>query len=935
MKPISMKSLSIAFILACLLLSVSGPRPVRAFTQCYVNGRVTGGANDGTTWLNAYNDLHLALTGSCGVVWVAADTYTPGTTRSATFQLMNGVAIYGGFAGGEANLSERDWVANVTTLTGGIGGGSNVYHVVNGSGTNSSARLDGFTIGGGKADGSSPDDKGAGVYNSSGSPSLANLIIVSNSAVIGGGMYNYASSPDLDNVTFTTNSASTGAGMANYTSSAPTLDNVDFSANTTTASDGLGGGMYNDHSSPVLNIVTFSDNTALNGNARGGAMFNNVSPADLDHVSMNNNSASQGGGGIYNAYSSPTLTNCTLTSNSATNYGGGMYNESSSPDLDSVDFSLNSAGSGGGMYNIDSSSPTLTRVFFSRNTATDGAGIFNSASNPGLSIVTFDQNAASGDGGGMFNISSAAPALDSSIFRYNTANNGAGLFNDDSSPTLTDVIFSSNSANNAGGGIFNASSSPVLAKISFSYNSAAYGGGMYDISSSIPSLTNVTFFANSALSGAGMLNNSTSNAALNNVTLSGNSASVTGGGLYNDGSSPVIQNSIIWGNSAPSDPQVHGQNFAAPTITYSDVQGGCPVNATCTSLLNADPVLGSLGDYGGTSASLPLLPGSAAIDAGDPGSTCAATDQRGVTRTLCDIGAFESQAFTLAIASGDNQTGYINSTFAQPLAISVSSAAGDPVDGGLVTFTPPASGAGASFATNPVTISSGLANGIAVANDILGSYSVTAGLPGSLDLFSFHLTNLTPPKPGVPGLLHPKNGALVTGFQPRLDWKDVLGVQRYQLQVSKSSSFKGRVVDESDITSSEFTPATSLAANTTWYWRVRAYNGLGQVSAWSSVRSFRTRLAAPLAISPVGGVNAGTLKPTFKWSKVNGASGYTIQVSANSSFSPNLFSKTISAVTSYKATANLPAGADLYWRVRANGTNGPGDWMTYAKFRTP
>jgi hypothetical protein len=61
------------------------------------------------------------------------------------------------------------------------------------------------------------------------------------------------------------------------------------------------------------------------------------------------------------------------------------------------------------------------------------------------------------------------------------------------------------------------------------------------------------------------------------------------------------------------------------------VQNGCPTDTTCFNLLTDNPRLGVLGDYGGSAPTIPLLPYSSALDAGND-ATCLLTDQRGVTR---------------------------------------------------------------------------------------------------------------------------------------------------------------------------------------------------------------------------------------------------------------------------------------------------------------
>ena len=135
----------------------------------YVKWDATG-ANDGTSWDDAYTDLQdaLATAVSGDEIWVAAGIYIPtsiSTDREATFQLIEGVDVYGGFAGTETILDERDPETNVTILSGDIdnndsqtpiitdittatGNNENSYHVVSGS---DGATLDGFTITAGNA----------------------------------------------------------------------------------------------------------------------------------------------------------------------------------------------------------------------------------------------------------------------------------------------------------------------------------------------------------------------------------------------------------------------------------------------------------------------------------------------------------------------------------------------------------------------------------------------------------------------------------------------------------------------------------------------------------------------------------------------------------------------------------------------------------------
>jgi len=284
------------------------------YTGIYYAKPTASGAGNCSSWADACR-LQIALDTvvSGDEIWAMAGTHKPtnDTDRTISFQLKSGVGAYGGFAGTETSRDERDPAANLTILSGDLSGDDgadfanndeNSYHVVTGSGTDSSAILDGFTVRGGNAnDVNLPHDSGGGMYNDSGSPSVTNVTFSGNQAYFsGGGMYNEnSSSPSLTNVTLSGNQASSGGGMGNWDSS-PSLTNVTLSGNK--AIDG--GGMTNDASSPSLTNVTLSGNQA----DEGGGMYNNWGSPTLTNVTLSGNQADEGGG-INNNWGSPTLTN--------------------------------------------------------------------------------------------------------------------------------------------------------------------------------------------------------------------------------------------------------------------------------------------------------------------------------------------------------------------------------------------------------------------------------------------------------------------------------------------------------------------------------------------------------------------------------------------------------------------------------------------------
>jgi hypothetical protein len=300
----------VAFVLS---ISAAGIRfsSVKGAGECHVKADASG-ANDGSSWDDAYTDLQSALgTSPCTEIWVAAGTYAPasGTDRAATFQMKSGVSIYGGFAGSEVSRDQRDWDANPTILSGDIDAndtvsparnasqvvGDNSYHVVTASGTDSTALLDGFIITAGKADGSSPDDVGGGLVSSGGDPTLANLRFSGNYAsTSGGGMFlDGGSTITLSGAAFWGNSAggaasTDGGGGAYSNASNLTLDNVIFDGNTATS--GYGGGLYTYGAGNLdANNATFTGNTAT----LGGGMYVDATTVTIRNSILWNNGPDQ------------------------------------------------------------------------------------------------------------------------------------------------------------------------------------------------------------------------------------------------------------------------------------------------------------------------------------------------------------------------------------------------------------------------------------------------------------------------------------------------------------------------------------------------------------------------------------------------------------------------------------------------------------------
>ncbi|MDX1479329.1 MAG: hypothetical protein R3301_16555, partial [Saprospiraceae bacterium] len=162
--------------------------------RAYVDSAATG-SELGNTWANAFKELSSALDiasqyPQIGEIWIARGTYQPGSERTSTFEVVDSTALYGGFAGTETMLSERDIMTNPVILDGdiGIAGDStdNIYHIITIPAAVDTALLDGVTIRGGTANGPVGNQQiGAGVFNL-GSATLANCVIRQCGSILNG-----------------------------------------------------------------------------------------------------------------------------------------------------------------------------------------------------------------------------------------------------------------------------------------------------------------------------------------------------------------------------------------------------------------------------------------------------------------------------------------------------------------------------------------------------------------------------------------------------------------------------------------------------------------------------------------------------------------------------------------------------------------------------
>ena len=201
-----------------ILLGVLFSGACYAGTIIYVDDDALPGG-DGQSWGTAYKYLQdgLMAASTGDEIRVAQGTYKPDQgaglipgDRDATFQLKNGVALKGGYAGlGEPDPDARNVGLYETILSGDTNSGENSYHVVTSNGTGGTTVLDGFTILAGNANGdpSSPDSGGGGMYDGNASLTVRDCTFTRNTAGrFGGAMLNADSNVTLTNCTFSENS---------------------------------------------------------------------------------------------------------------------------------------------------------------------------------------------------------------------------------------------------------------------------------------------------------------------------------------------------------------------------------------------------------------------------------------------------------------------------------------------------------------------------------------------------------------------------------------------------------------------------------------------------------------------------------------------------------------------------------------------------------
>jgi subtilisin-like proprotein convertase family protein len=552
---------------------------------------------DGTSWATAYAYLQdaldrvdaLQLAGVAGTIqiWVAEGIYypdrsgadpdgscTPGPCdRAATFQLRDNVELYGGFAGAESELNQRDVTTSATILTGDIDSdftqANNCYHVTNGSGTEQSAVLDGFTVRHGNANGAGGGtnlDRGAGMINEpSGSPTVRNCIFTENFSLSGGaGMSNgdagIAANPTIEDCRFVLNTSNDdGGAVLNRSNSHPIFIRCIFDSNTGNVTDlnGGGGAISNNSGSSTIRGCTFTNNSTGTV-SNGGAIYNSGGNLVLVDSTFASNSASEGGA-IYATATTITIHGCSLHDNAA------------------------SPGAGGGLMATASSTVSATQSDFINNmTAAQGGALLLAVNSlADYSDCRFVNNSADGDnlGGGAISTNSGSQATFSGCVFVGNASNGA-------------IPADPNQRPGGGAILVNSGSYVTATRSTFAGNTASSngdGGAIRLANASEASLSNCAFAGNESGQHGGAINitggaSLASTVTATNCTFSENRSGNGAGGAVHIGSgSMTFINSVVWNNLWFKDVYV-SQAAGTPAAIFNHTTidegvtgiGGCP-----------------------------------------------------------------------------------------------------------------------------------------------------------------------------------------------------------------------------------------------------------------------------------------------------------------------------------------------------------------------
>ena len=647
---------------------------------------------DGLGWDSAYRFLQDALAfasdpaNGVAEIRVAQGTYKPdrdednpdGTgDREATFELLGGVTLAGGYAGiGAEDPDERDIELYETVLTGdllgndgdkGDGFEENSFHVLFAAGEDLWSSVDGVTIERGVANGGGNEDNGAGLLIKDSEVHLHECLLRLNDATDDGGAINCdAGTLVVTGCAFTEN----GAGRS-------------------------GGGIECAFGSLTINQSEFSDNSA---GRNGGAIDSVLGPLSVLESSFVQNNVIEEGGAVFIVGGSVTIQQSEFVSNTATfnnsDGAGGAIATANDPCIliEECSFTSNSAFEAGAIWCTNSPKLKLLNCVFGENSSSWlGAAVRFGDFEASLVVdgCVFLGNCSEGNSAALEIHSTQGFTVTNCRFEENIAHSPGALRIRTSSGTVNNCDFVGNMTTNNGAPallIEENSFDVLVANCSFLGNSApnasGSGGGAAKVSSAETIFINCLLSGNSIVTdfghneGGGAIEVEHGSAHLINCSISQNEASSFGGAILVCEGSIGLDNCIIWGNvdsrGGGELSQIHLIDAEA-TINYSCIEGWSGAFGGVGNI-GDDPIFvdadGPDRVAGTEDDDLRLQFGSPCIDAGDNGAevSCLSeldgldrrwddpdTRDTGAGRPpIVDMGAYEFASMPIALDCNDN-----------------------------------------------------------------------------------------------------------------------------------------------------------------------------------------------------------------------------------------------------------------------------------------
>ena len=481
----------------------------------YVNQNAAG-ANDGTTWADAFTDLQDALNAAQeGQIWIAAGTYLPSTIELDTFNTFfvdRELSIYGGFAGTETTLEDRIQGANTTILSGDMMGddldnnfdmnkSDNVFHVLTlAAPATSIIVIDALTIKGGNtpSDNEGASDyewSGGGIYSSN-TVEISDCNFDNNFARSGASIFitpaaGGGNNSKIENCMFEKNrSASQSAGIFMNQIDGATISGCTFQSNTTTR-----GALYPLRSTNVLiENCNFLNNIPTTSTNFGGAVFVWNTTGTIRGCNFVNNTSGNGGVMYIDgrelidnpSADNVVIDNCNFSGNTAQDFGGGcIYSSQGSYTVMNSQFLNNNGDNGGAIFSTgDGQNIVSMGNTFQGNTANFGGSHANYGefSNYTMRNNEYIGNAANTSGGATINGFGASVLVDNCQFNSNIAGFGGAMFcqNDTTNIEVYNSSFKENSVADGNGGAINLSG-PIMLTVdncNFESNIAGFGGAI-------------------------------------------------------------------------------------------------------------------------------------------------------------------------------------------------------------------------------------------------------------------------------------------------------------------------------------------------------------------------------------------------------------------------------------------------------------------------